>query len=287
MSVATMIQRLLVPLHGDETEFLIQDATRFLHCDVQSANDRSLQHLTLPYQKSLDWMRKDSESALAELLAVALVNLTHQYASQPSLAKPSLDDLCSSVSPGLQDDSILRVCWEECGGSMLSPFQAKEQWAKINKSRLEVWSKVEITGKSLCSNTKIETSAEDPLLLVQCTLRLFAEAIIKQPSIVLQGPDAFREIVTKASPDTLPLVPVVKQDVQVSASARQSSYWNSCMPAASCGAACVCYQDKLRMCFPLLGICAVGTPCSSVSQFCHERKLCKGGMLAQRRQALY
>ena len=111
-------------------------------------------------------------------------------AARPGLTLPITKDLCNE-SPGLQDHSILRVCWEECGGSQLPPYQAKRQRGKMAFTRLDLWRKPSITRKQ-SKVAKIETSEQDLLLLLRCTLRLFANAIIRQPNITVKAPDAFR-----------------------------------------------------------------------------------------------
>ena len=61
MSVVTLIQRLTVALKGEEAGLLVLDALRFQQCNTVSANSQALQQLTLHPEKSLDWMRQDSE----------------------------------------------------------------------------------------------------------------------------------------------------------------------------------------------------------------------------------
>lgn len=125
---------------------------------------------------------------------------------QLALTMPTTKELCSNDSQGLRDQNILCVCWEECG-SQLSPYQARRQWSKMAFTRLDLWRKSSVTRKQ-SKEARIETSKHDPLPLLRCTLRLIAEAIITEPSIVVKPTDRFRAHVQ-------PLVKEVRLMVEV------------------------------------------------------------------------
>ena len=66
-----------------ETGLLVLDALCCQQCNTVSANSQALQQHTLPPEKSLDWMRQDSEQQLAEMLSQAFDMMERQYGCSP------------------------------------------------------------------------------------------------------------------------------------------------------------------------------------------------------------
>ena len=102
-----------------------------------SGNRLSLPHLTLP-EETTSWMRSGTEQDLADVLSQAFDCIDKQFKPLHHLTQPTTSDLCRNDSSGLQGSIMLRVCWEECGGSHLSASQGRRQWNKINKTRLDI-----------------------------------------------------------------------------------------------------------------------------------------------------
>ena len=111
-------------LEGDGEGLLMIDAHQFMASNTVSGNRLSLPHLTLP-EETTSWMRSGTEQDLADVLSQAFDCIDKQFKPLHHLTQPTTSDLCSNDSSGLQGSSMLRVCWEECGGSHLSASQGR------------------------------------------------------------------------------------------------------------------------------------------------------------------